>query len=303
MTATAATRAAPGAAPPLRLPWLDRAGRLSPLKLAVFAALFVPGLWVAAKLGLGMMGAKPVTAAIHETGDWAVRFLVASLAITPLRRIANWPQLILVRRMVGLAALAYAVIHLGLYVVDQGFDLARVATEIALRFYLTIGFACLLGLAVLGATSTDAMIRRMGAAWNRLHKVVYALVALALVHYFLQTKLEVSSPVLWSGYLFLFLGHRLMQRAGWPTNPATLAGLAVAAALACALLEATWYKLATGARVTFLDVLAQNLDFSYEVRPPWFVLGVGLALALVNLVRGKKPARGPAPARPAATRA
>lgn len=299
MTATAAPRADR----PLPLPWLDRAGRLSPLKLATFAALFVPGLWIAAKLGLGMMGAKPLTAAIHQTGDWAVRFLVASLAITPLRRIGNWPQLILVRRMVGLAALAYATIHLGLYVVDQGFDLARVATEIALRVYLTIGFVALLGLAALGITSTDAMIRRMGAAWHRLHKVVYALAALALLHYFLQTKLEVSSPVEWSGYLFLFLGHRLMQRAGWPTTPPTLAGLAVAAAVACALLEGAWYKLATGVPVPFVDILAQNLDFSYEVRPPWFVLGVGLALALLNLVRGRKPARRPAPVRPAATRA
>ena len=297
MTATTAPRTL--SAP--KLPWLDRAGRLSPLKLGVFAALFVPGLWIALKLQLGWMGGKPLTAAIHETGDWAVRFLVASLAVTPLRRIANWPQLILVRRMVGLAALAYAAIHLCLYVVDQGFDLARVATEIALRIYLTIGFVALLGLAALGVTSTDAMIRRMGAAWHRLHRIVYAIVGLALIHYFLQTKLEVSSPVLWSGILFLFLGHRLMQRAGWPTNPATLAGLAVAAALASGLLEAAWYRLATSAPVTFLDVLGQNLDFEYEIRPPWYVLGVGLALALVNLVRGRKPAR--APARPVPRRA
>jgi methionine sulfoxide reductase heme-binding subunit len=289
MTATAAPRAA--RARPTPLPWLDRAGRLSWLKLAVFLATLAPGLWIAGKLGLGTMGAKPLTAAIHGTGDWAVRFLVASLAVTPLRRIADWPQLILVRRMVGLAALAYAVIHLGLYVVDQGFDLARVATEIALRVYLTVGFVALLGLAVLGATSTDATIRRMGAAWHRLHRVVYALTALALLHYFMQTKLEVSSPVLWSGYLLLFLGHRLMHRAGLPTNPATLVGLALAAALASALVEAAWYKLATSVPVPFLDILAQNLDLSYEVRPPWWVLGAGLALAAVNLVRGGRSGR------------
>ena len=300
MTATAA-RPAPRTAS--ALPWLDRAGRLSALKLAVFVALFVPGAWIALKLGLGMMGGKPLTAAIHQTGDWAVRFLVASLAITPLRRIANWPQLILVRRMLGLAVLAYAVVHLGLYVVDQGFDLARVATEIALRIYLTIGFVALLGLAALGATSTDAMIRRMGPAWQRLHTIVYGLAGLALLHYFLQSKLDVSSPVEWSGYLLLFLGHRLMHRAGVPTNPLTLAGLAVATGLACALLEGAWYKLATGVPVPFLDILAQNLDFDYEVRPPWFVLGVGLALALVNLARGKKPARRAAVVRPVAKRA
>ena len=310
MTATVAPRA--DRTTVMKLPWRDRAGRLSWLKLAVFAALFVPGAWIGAKLALGMMGGKPLTAAIHQTGDWAVRFLVASLAISPLRRIAQWPQLILVRRMVGLAALAYATIHLCLYVVDQGFDLARVATEIALRFYLTIGFVALLGLAVLGATSTDAIIRRMGAAWHRLHMIVYGIAALALVHYFLQTKLEVSSPLLWAGYLLLLLGYRLMHRAGLPTNPLTLAGLAVAAALACALVEGAWYKLATGVPVPFLDILAQNLEF-YEIRSPWWVLGVGLALALVNVVRGRKTAGKPAkrPAqmtlasgsgRPAATR-
>ncbi|WP_204307690.1 ferric reductase-like transmembrane domain-containing protein, partial [Klebsiella pneumoniae] len=84
-----------------------------------------------------------------------VRLLLVSLAVTPFRYALDWPKLILVRRMVGVAALAYVVIHLGLYVVDQGYDLAKVTSEIVRRFYLTIGFVALVGLAVLAATSTD----------------------------------------------------------------------------------------------------------------------------------------------------
>ena len=124
-----------------------------------------------------------------------MRFLLLSLAVTPLRRIANYPKLILVRRMLGLTVLAYGVVHLGLYVVDQNFILSKVVSEIVSRFYLTIGFVALLGLTVLGITSTDGMIRRLGKAWPRLHKSVYLIAILGLIHYYLQAKIDVSDPV------------------------------------------------------------------------------------------------------------
>ena len=152
------------------MPWTDRAGKFSPLKAMVFAGLFVPAIMIAARWATGQLGPRPVTEAIHQTGDWAIRLLFISLAVTPLRRIADWPKLIVVRRMIGLAALSYALAHFCLYVIDQNFNLARVASEIALRIYLTIGFAALIGLSILGATSTDAAIRKLGRNWNRLHK-------------------------------------------------------------------------------------------------------------------------------------
>ncbi|MBN8898380.1 MAG: ferric reductase-like transmembrane domain-containing protein, partial [Rhodospirillales bacterium] len=139
----------------MTVPWRDRRGRLIKLKAVVFPLLFVPGLLTAAWLASGMLGARPITEAIHETGLWAIRFLLISLAITPAARLLNWPQVLLARRMVGLTALAYGVVHLLLYIVDQKFALLTVASEIALRFYLTIGFVALLGLAALGITSTD----------------------------------------------------------------------------------------------------------------------------------------------------
>jgi methionine sulfoxide reductase heme-binding subunit len=277
------------------LPWLDRAGRLSVLKLAVFLAVLGPGLWVAGLWATGGLGPKPVTEAIHQTGDWSLRLLVATLAVTPLRRIGAWPKLILVRRILGLAALGYALVHLSLYALDQAFDLARVASEIVLRFYLTLGFAALLGMAALGATSTDAAVRRMGPAWHRLHRAVYPIAVLALVHMTLQSKLDVTDAILWSGLFGLLIGHRGLHRAGLAEKPWALPGLAVAAALLTAGLEAGWYALATGVEAAL--VLAANLDFA-EIRPGWWVLAAGMALSLVaaarngarrSLGRGRRP--------------
>lgn len=297
------------ALPAISAPWRDRAGRVSGLKLATFLFALAPGLWLAGAYAADALGAKPITALLHGTGEWAVRFLLLSLAVSPLRRIANYPKLILVRRMLGLTVLAYALIHLGLYVVDQNFILSKVVSEIVSRIYLTIGFVALLGLVVLGVTSTDGMIRRLGKAWPRLHKAVYAIAVLGLVHYFLQAKIDVTDPVFWSGLFLVLMGWRAMQRYRVPMNPLSLTVLALAAGLATAGLEAAWYGLASG--VPASAVLAANLDFSYTVRPAWWVAGIGLALPVLNLVRGQIDRRGkvqsataaPAPRRPAAVAA
>ncbi|GJD72389.1 protein-methionine-sulfoxide reductase heme-binding subunit MsrQ [Methylobacterium goesingense] len=294
------------ALPAFSAPWRDRAGRVSGLKLATFLFALAPGLWLAGAYAADALGAKPITALLHGTGEWAVRFLMLSLAVTPLRRIAHAPKLILVRRMLGLTVLAYGLIHLMLYVVDQNFVLTKVVSEIVSRIYLTIGFVALLGLTVLGITSTDGMIRRLGKAWPRLHKTVYVIAILGLIHYFLQAKIDVSDPVFWTGAFLLLMGHRAMQRLGWPTNPLTLLGLAVAAALVTALLEAAWYGVASGIPASL--VLSANLDFPETIRPAWWVLALGLAVPMLNAVRARmdKSGRGkpkPAPAmRPAPAR-
>lgn len=296
----------------LKSPWTDRSGKFSPLKAAVLAGCCLPALllvWAASTGALasagpvGPLGPRPVTEAIHETGDWAIRFLWLSLAITPLRRIANWPKLILVRRMLGVTALAYALAHFALYIVDLKFDLLRVASEIALRFYLTIGFVALLSLVALGSTSTDAAIKKLGRNWARLHKVVYAIGVLAAFHYFIQSKADVYQPTLMAGLFLLLMLYRLAHWRGFSlTSPFVLAGIAVAAALGTAAIEYAWYGLATG--IPPGRVLAANLQFSFSIRPAWWVLATGLGAALLAVARpwlskgeparGRRPARAPA---------
>jgi len=235
-----------------------------------------------------------VTEAIHQTGLWAVRILIASLAVSPLRRIAQWPKLIAVRRMLGVAALTYAALHFTLYIVDQKFDLAHVASEIVLRFYLTIGFVALLGLAALGATSTDTMIKRLGGLeWNRLHALVYPIAILALLHFMIQSKLDVSQPVTLAGLFLILMGQRLLQRYRLGDGMAALAGLGVAASILTALFEAAWYHVRNGIDVA--DVLGANLGFDDALRPAWFVLAAGVVLVVLRMVR-RSWARRPQPA-------
>ena len=265
-------------------PWLDRSGRLSGLKLVTFVGLFVPAAWIALSLELGWFAPKPVTEAIHQTGYWAVRFLLLSLAVSPLRRIGQWNKLIAIRRMVGVAALAYVLAHFTLYIVDQNFDLVHVASEIALRFYLTIGFVALVGLAVLGATSTDAMIRRIGGLnWNRLHTIVYVIAILGLLHFMIQSKLDVSQPVLMLGLFLIEMGQRGLQKFKRGDSVWGLVGLTVATPVVTALCEAAWYAVRNG--IDPSQVLGANFAFDDGLRPAWYVLFAGLVIVGLRLAR------------------
>src|SRR5262245_51233801 len=135
------------------LPWLDRAGRVSLLKSVAFALLCAPGLWLAWRLAASQLGPRPINEVILQTGLWTIRLLLVTLAITPLRQLLRWPQLVTIRRMIGVAAFAYAAAHLTAFAADKAFDLGVVATEIVSRFYLTIGAVALAGLTALAATS------------------------------------------------------------------------------------------------------------------------------------------------------
>jgi sulfoxide reductase heme-binding subunit YedZ len=273
------------------VPWRDRHGRFLPLKAAVLAAGFVPGTVLAYWWATGALGARPVTEVIHGAGDWAIRSLMIALAITPAARVFDWPRILLVRRMVGLIALAYAVAHLGLYIVDQKFNLLVVGAEIVRRFYLTIGFGTLLGLGVLGATSTDGWMRRLGPRWKRLHRIVYALGAVALLHYFIQSKSKVSEPVFVAGlFVWLMLWRALPMR--WQRSLAAQLGLTAVAAVAAAGIEFGWYGLATG--INPWRVLAASGTLFYGLRPAHYVALVGLgvvALAGLRRVVGMMRAR------------
>lgn len=270
----------------MKYPWNDYSGRLSALKLAVFIALFLPAAYVMLAFARGWLGARPVTEAIHQIGIWTIRFIFLALAVTPLRDIWQWPRLTLVRRMLGVAAFAYALFHLTLYIGDQAFDLAKVASEIVLRFYLTIGFAALCGLAALAATSTDAMIRRLGRRWQKLHRLVYLIASLAVVHFWLQSKLEVWEPTVMAGLYLWLIGYRLLAvrfavRGRLPL--VWVAALAPAAALLTASGEATYFHFAY--HVPMWRVIMVNWSLITGVRPAVVVLGITAAIVVAGAVR------------------
>jgi methionine sulfoxide reductase heme-binding subunit len=275
-----------------KLPWNDKAGRFAPLKATTLVLVSLPALWLLYRTLFIGLGARPVIEAVHRMGDWTIYLLLITLAVTPARRVFEWGKLIQIRRILGIAALTYILTHFTLYIVDSHFDLVFVANEIVKRIYLTIGFTAILGLVALGVTSTDGMIRRMGGkAWNRLHNLIYPIAVLGLVHYYLQSKADVTQAVLMSGFFFWLMGYRIMAKYGWKQGLVPLLVLAVVSALLTAAVEASWYGLMTG--VSVKRVLMANLHFSFThlwmIRPAWWVLAAGLAVVLAAELRKRLP--------------
>lgn len=286
--------------------WRDAAGRLSALRIVTLAFLCVPVMIAVYDYNTAGFGARPVNDVIHRTGYWALIFVMVALAITPLRRIGRFNQLVDVRRMIGVGAFVYIAAHLGLYIADQMFDLRKVASEIALRLYLTIGFVAWLGLAALAATSTDGMVRRLGPKrWQRLHTAIYGIGLLALIHFFQQTKADVWLPTVVAGLFGWMIGYRVLLkwRKGRDELPAwMLLLLSVAVAALTFVAEAVGIGIAF--KVSPLKILGMAFEF-YDlesIRPGWWVLGAGLVVVAVDTVRARfgKHRPGRPPARPLA---
>ena len=272
------------------------------LRLATLVALCLPAVDLAWRWYTGDLDPRPVTLATHATGDWAVAFLLVSLALTPARAVFDWSPLIHVRRRVGVAAALYAVAHLLIYVLDQKWNLIVVATEIVKRFYLTIGFVALLALVALAITSTNGWQKRLKRNWKRLHWLVYPAVALALLHFFIQSKVKIGEAAFTAG-LFAWL---MLWRVLPPRLRTSLAGLlllAAAATLATVVFEASWYGLVN--KIDPVRVLAANIDPDLAPRPALKVLIASVAvIVLVAARRSVKTWRGrhPAPALAPTTR-
>jgi sulfoxide reductase heme-binding subunit YedZ len=286
--------------------WRDSRGRLSVLRIATLALLLWPiALAVVAWQSEIRFAARPLNDLIHRAGFWMLMFLLLSLAVTPLRRIARFGQLVDVRRMIGVGAFCYGVAHLTLYMADQMFDLVKVASEITLRIYLTVGFTSLLGLATLAATSTDGMVRRLGGLrWRRLHRLVYIIAVLALLHFFQQTKLDVSVPTLVTGLFTWLMGYRLIAwRWRRPGELPTWVLLALSVAAAALTFAGEAIGIAIAFNVSPLMVLQTAFDFDLDnldmVRPGWYVLAAGLVVVVIDLVCARWRTRRPRKAAPA----
>lgn len=190
-------------------------------KPLVFCVSLLPLAWLCWLAWHDRLGANPVETLSHRTGDWSLRFLLLTLAVTPLRRLSGWNWLLKFRRMLGLFAFFYVCLHLGVYLIfDQFFDPSAILEDIAKRPYITVGFAGFLLLIPLAATSTNGMIKRLGRNWQRLHRLVYLIGMLGVVHYWWLVKADISEPLLYAGLLTILLGYRAWW---WNTHSPTAA--------------------------------------------------------------------------------
>lgn len=280
--------------PPTWQLWRDKRGRVSALRIVVLALLLAPAGKALLDVGAIAHGARPLNDLIHRAGFWALVFLGVTLAVTPFRHVGRYGKLIDVRRMLGVGCFCYIAAHLALYVADQGYDLGKVAYEISHRVYLIIGGLAWLGLALLAATSTDGMMRRLGGPrWRRVHRIVYAIALLGLIHYFQQTKADVTVPTFAAGLFLWLIGYRLVAwRLGTPelaTRVLLLLSIAVSAI--------TFIGEAVGIAIAFhvspLRVLQVAFDFSAGIRPGWQVLAAGLAVVALDFVRSRWGIRSP----------
>ena len=187
---------------------------IAALKTALFILCLLPLAHYAAGLWQDTLGANPIEALTRGLGDWALRLLLITLAVTPLRRLSGWAWLLKLRRMLGLFAFFYASLHLIAFLwLDQFFDWAEIGRDILKRPFITVGMATFLLLAPLAATSTKAMIRRLGGQrWQRLHRLIYPAALLAVLHFTWMVKVDVREPALYGVILAVLLGLRAWWR-------------------------------------------------------------------------------------------
>ena len=178
-------------------------------------------MWTVATTGSDALGADPVAEMEHRLGLWALRLLLLTLAITPLRQLTGWTALLRFRRMLGLYAFAYASLHLAAYaVLDLRGYWPLLLEDIAKRPYITVGFLGWLLLVPLAITSTRGWMRRLGRRWAQLHRLVYAVAVLAVLHFWWLVKSDLREPALYAGIAVLLLGWRVLRLRSAPATRA-----------------------------------------------------------------------------------
>jgi sulfoxide reductase heme-binding subunit YedZ len=270
-------------------PWRDPAGRFSWLKIVALGLCIAPAVYIGVLWTAGGLGARPITQSMLDTGEWGIRFLLVSLAITPARTLFDWPRVVQLRRMTGLAAAAYTIAHLIFYAAQQNFAWGFVLHEMFFVFYLLLGTIATIGFVLLAVTSSDAAMFRLGRNWKRLHWLVYPIAILSFWHFFLTQKVEITIAAVPAGlliWLLLWRAEPAPLRRSWTG----LIGLSIIIIAITALGEAGWYALNSGINPRL--VLAANLSL---VRPsPAVLVAVDLVvlIVLVGLRRLSHAKRG-----------
>lgn len=184
------------------------------IKAAVFVACLIPLALLALRAWHDQLGANPIEYITRATGWWTLTFLMITLTVTPIRRLLSMPWLLRLRRMLGLFAFFYASLHFTTYIwLDQFFDLGDIVKDVVKRPFITVGFTAFVLLIPLAATSTNAMVKRLGARrWQWLHRAVYVIGTLGVIHFLWLVKKDIREPLVFALVLALLLGTRLAFR-------------------------------------------------------------------------------------------
>ena len=193
------------------------------------AALFLASLIPLARLGwygyTGQLGANPIEFITRSLGTWTLAFLLITLSIAPLRKLSGWSWLVKLRRMAGLFAFFYALLHFITYIwLDQFFDLSSIYKDVIKRPFITIGFAAFIMLIPLAITSTNAMMKKLGGKrWQMLHRLIYPIAIFAVLHYWWLVKKDITQPLIYAAVLATLLGYSVwIKRAGEKKSVNTL---------------------------------------------------------------------------------
>jgi sulfoxide reductase heme-binding subunit YedZ len=264
-------------------PWQDRKRRFSWLKASTFALMFVPAVRAIYQSGIGEYGfLLSLGGLTYWSGVWATAILLMALAVTPALTILRWPALVDVRRMIGVTALVYTIVHIVIYFALRSWNFAAIANEMLTRLTLIVATLSTIGLIVLGATSLDAAIRYMGAKnWQRLHNTNYVISGLAILHVVLARG-TYGEQYLLTGIFVWLMAWRVLAHYGKGTDARALAMLALRSSVFTALLEAGFLWGRRGYEPS--STLGNNFSLAYldniGVSPAWQVLGFGLVFAL-----------------------
>jgi sulfoxide reductase heme-binding subunit YedZ len=180
-------------------------------KALIFLACAAPAVWLLTRTLTGRLGINPVEDLELTTGIWALRLLVFTLLVTPIRRLTGWNRIVQYRRMLGLFAFFYASVHFAIYIgVDQFFAFGFILKDVAKRPFITMGFTAFALLVPLALTSTRGWIRRLGRRWQVLHRLVYLSAVCAAIHYLWKVKVMIGSPVYYAAGIGALLAFRLV---------------------------------------------------------------------------------------------
>jgi len=240
--------------------------------------MFAPAIWMLYSAASGEYGPAPIGELTFWSGVWSMAILLLTLAITPGVTTFRWSRLIIVRRMIGVAALIYTLAHIVIYFALRFWDFSVIGYEMATSVSLIAATVSTIGLIALGATSVDAAIQRMGAkSWNQLHNLVYVITGLALIHFLIVPEMYPQQYIA-CGMFFWLMMWRWMNHHRRGLHTWLLAALAVATCLFTAALEAGWGWVYYGYEP--LGTLKNNFSLDLGVSPAWQVLILGLLIAI-----------------------